>query len=227
VDVAVSGDRGCCLSQQLAPESYLFAVATGFGRIGGEAAAPLALGKLRHELERRVRGVLFRRSQRKARTVTGALSGAMASVNDELHARSASHEDYVTAGVSMTAVLLVAERAYLAHIGSTAAYLARDGSTMPLTKNDAFDGDRGLPILMRALGLTPSLDLSVSAFSLFDGDALVLAGRPLPETSERLIVSFSSDAEPQVPAPVKAHTAQSILTGALAAVLFYALLAIR
>jgi hypothetical protein len=76
-------------------------------------------------------------------------------------------------------VLLVQERAYLAHIGSTAGYLVRD------------------------------------------------AGRPLPETSERLIVTFSGVAEPQVPKRAEAHTAQSILTGALAAVLFYGLLAIR
>ncbi len=227
MDVAVSGDRGCALSQRLGSESYLFAVATGFGRIGGEAAAPLALGKLRHEFERRTRSGRFRHWQQRPRTVAAALSGAMARVNDELHARSASHEDYVTAGASMTAVLLIRERAYLAHIGSTAAYLARDGATVSLTKNDAFDGEQGLPILMHALGLTPTLDLAISAFALADGDALVLAGRSLPQAAERLIITFTGVAEPQVPVPVEAHTAQSILTGALATVLFYALLAIR
>ena len=70
----------------------------------------------------------------RARTVAAMLGGVIARVNDELHARSASHEDYVTAGASLTAVLLLRERAYLAHVGSTAAYLARGGSVTALTK---------------------------------------------------------------------------------------------
>lgn len=212
--VAVSGDRGCCLAQQLAAGSYLFAVATGFGRIDGEAAAPLALGRLRRELER------HSRSGR-------ALKSAVARVNGELHARSASHEDYVTAGASMTAVLLIDERAYLAHIGSTAGYLVRDRSVIALTKNEAFDAGPGLPVLMRALGLTRTLDLAVSSFALVPGDALVLAERPLPASAERLIVKFSGVEGSQVPAPGGAHTAPSILTAALATVLFYAMLAIK
>ncbi len=212
--VAVSGDRGCWLAQQLAADSYLFAVATGFGRIDGEAAAALALGRLRRA---------FERSARSGR----ALKNALARVNDELHARSASHEDYVTAGASMTAVLLIGERAYLAHIGSTAGYLVRGGSVVALTKNEAFDGEPGLPVLMRALGLTRTLDVAISTFALVPGDALVLAERPLPVSAERLIIKFSGVEAAQVPAPAGAHTAPSILTTALATVLFYAMLAIR
>jgi serine/threonine protein phosphatase PrpC len=198
----------------LAADSYLFAVATGFGRIDGEAAAPLALGRLRREFERRARS-------------GHALKRAVTRVNDELHARSASHEDYVTAGASMTAVLLIRERAYLAHIGSTAGYLVRGGSVVALTKNEAFDGEPGLPVLMRALGLTRTLDLAISAFALVPGDALVLAERPLSASAERLVIKFSGVEVSQVPAPAKAHTAPSILTAVLATVLFYAMLAIR
>jgi len=212
--VAVSGDRGCCLSERLSGESYLFAVTTGFGRIDGEPAAELALVKLRHEIARRAH------SGRELRA-------AVARVNDEIHSRSASHEDYVTAGASMTAVLLVGERAYLAHVGSTAAYLVRAGSVVSLTKNDTFDGEQGLPVLMRALGLTRTLDLEISALALAAGDALVLAERPLPASAERLVVTFSGVEEAQVPAPAEAHTAQSIVTAVLATVLFYAMLAIR
>jgi len=214
LDVAVSGDRGCCLSQQLAADRYLFAVATGFGRIDGEGAAPLALRKLRYGLERRARS-------------GRALKAAMARVNGELHARSASHEDYVTAGASMTAVLLIGERAYLAHVGSTAAYVVRDGSAVSLTRNDAFEGEPGLPVLMRALGLTRTLDLAISTFVLRAGDALVLAERPLPVSAERLVITFQGVEASQVPAPAGAHTAPSILTGVLATVLFYAMLCVR
>lgn len=227
MNVVVSGNRSCCLSHQLGSDVYLFAVANGFGQIGGEAAASLALGKLDREFERRARSSRFRCARQRPRSFAGALHGALARVNDELHARSASHEDYVTAAASMTAILLVRERAYLAHIGSTAGYLMRGGSTIALTKNDSFDEEPAVPILVRALGLTPSADVVISAFALSDGDALLLAGRRLPEASEALMIKFSAVEETQVPAPIEAHTAPSILTALLATVLFYTLLAIR
>jgi serine/threonine protein phosphatase PrpC len=226
VSVAVSGDRGCRLSRQLGPHSYLFAVATGFGRIGGEPAAPLALGKMRSEFERRARSGRWERLCGRPHAAAALLGAVVGRVNEELHSRSASHEDYVTAGASITAVLLLRERAYLAHIGSTAAYLARGGSLVTLTKNDTFEGDRA-PVLIGALGLTHTLDVAISTFALAAGDALVLAERALPADGERLVVTFGGVEETQGPAPVEAHTAQSILTGVLATVLFYAMLALR
>src|SRR5581483_6439943 len=128
----------------------------------------------------------------------------------------------VTAGASMTAVLLMRERAYLAHIGSTAAYLARGGTLVTLTDNDAFESN-GSPVLIRALGLTRMLDMTVSAFALVPGDALVLAERPLPADAERLIIKFRAAPQTQVPATPGAHTATSIVTGILATALFYAM----
>jgi serine/threonine protein phosphatase PrpC len=201
-------------------------VATGFGRIDGEPAAALALARMRGEFERRARSGRIQRLCGRPRTAAAVLGAVMGRVNEELHARSASHEDYVTAGASMTAVLLMRERAYLAHIGSTAAYLARGGTLVTLTDTDAFEAD-GSPVLIRALGLTRMLDLTVSAFALAPGDALVLSERPLPADAERLIIKFSAAPQTQVPASAGAHTAQSIVTGILATALFYAMLAIR
>lgn len=216
MNVAVNGDRGCCLSQELSAGSFLFAVATGFGRIDGEPSASFALT------------TLSRRMQRARQSRPAALLGGMfARVNDELYARSASHEDYVTAGASMTAILLLGERAYLAHVGSTAAYLARGGAMLALTKNDAFSAELGRPVLIRALGLSRSLEMGVSTFPLAAGDTLVLAERELPARAERLVVSFTGVQAAEVPAPVEAHSAQSILTGMLATALFLALLSIR
>jgi serine/threonine protein phosphatase PrpC len=217
VNVAVTGDRGCCLSQRLSAESYLFAVATGFGRIDGEPVASFALTNLSRRMQR----------AQNPRTVAAVLGNVVGRVNDELHARSASHEDYVTAGASMTAILLLRERAYLAHIGSTAAYLARGGSVMALTKNDAFADELGRPVLIRALGLTRTLDVTVSAFALAAGDALVLAEHELPARAERLVITFTGAPEAEVPASAEAHTVQSILTGVLATALFYAMLSIK
>ncbi len=217
MNVAVTGDRGCCLSQQLSDQRYLFAVATGFGRIDGEPVASFALANLLRRMQR----------AHAPRSVAALLGGVIARVNDELYARSASHEDYVTAGASMTAVLFERERAYLAHIGSTAAYLGRGGSVLALTKTDAFEDGFGRPILIRALGLTRTLDMEVSAFALAPGDELVLAEHELPTRAQRLVVTFTGAREAEVPAPAGAHSAQSILTGVLATALFYAILSIR
>lgn len=217
MNVAVTGDRGCCISQRLSDESYLFAVATGFGRIDGEPVASFALTNLRQRMQRIP----------KPRSVAAMLGSVVARVNGELYARSASHEDYVTAGASMTAVLLLRERAYLAHVGSTAAYLARGGSVTALTKNDAFEDGFGRPVLIRALGLTRTLDMAVSAFALTPGDALVLAEHELPARAERLVITFTGAREAEVPAPAGAQLGPSILTGVLATALFYAMLSIR
>lgn len=226
MNVAVSGDRGCCLSERLASDAYIFAVANGFGRIDGVPAAALALHGLRRELERRAHSTRFRKLRHRSRTVVAALTSAILHVNSEIHARSASHEDYVTAAASLTAVLLIGSRVYLAHIGSTAGYLARNGSMVLLTHNDAFD-DAGLPVLVAALGLAHSLAPAISVFALAEGDTLVLAGRALPQNAERMVITFTAGNEAEVTVPLEAHTTPSILIGGLATLIFYALLCLH
>lgn len=244
MDVAISGDRGSCLTQQLAPGTYLFAVAHGFGSVEGEPIAPAVLRRLREDFERRARSGRLRRAQRGTKGLTPNLLGAFSNLNAEVHARTASHEDYVTAGCSLTGVLLVNDRAYLAHVGSTAAYLARDGSVVSLTKNDTFE-DSEIPVLTRALGSASSVEVAVSSFSLNDGDALVLSGRRLREADEHkhlaqtlaygahgpgeqlLVARYAPGEDTEVPAEQEAHSLNTILTGVLATVLFYTLLCIR
>jgi hypothetical protein len=242
MDVAISGDRGSCLTAELGVGTYLFAVAHGFGQVEGQAIAPAVLARLREDFERRARGDRLRRSQRRSRGIPTLLTTAFERVNDEVHARTASHEDYVTAGCSLTGVVLLDDRAYLAHVGSTAAYLARDGYVVSLTKNDAFECD-GLPVLTRAVGVAPTVEVAVCSFSMNEGDALVLSGRRLREADERrrlaecllglqnahaneqLLVVRYAPAEPaQVNAPAKPHHFSPIVTGVVATLFFYAML---
>lgn len=237
MNVAVSGDRGSCLTQLLAPQTYLFAVANGFGHIEGEPIASDVLQRLQDETQRR---------SRRHKHAKNILSSAFARVNDEVHARTASHEDYVTAGCSATAVLLVDNRAYLAHTGSTAAYLARDGYVVSLTKSDAFEGEGAVPVLTRAIGVAPVVDVTSCTFTLNDGDTLVLTGRRLRESEERrrlaecltygtdaaggeqvVIVRYAREEREQVPEPTESHSAHSVVVGVLATVLFYVMLCIR
>ena len=244
MDVAVSGDRSSCLTAEFAPGTYLFAVANGFGAIDGVPVAPAMLERFRAECERRTRGRRLQRSQRRSRGLASTLTAAMTRINAELHARSASNDDRVTAGCSMTGVLLLGDRAYLAHVGSTAAYLARDGYVVSLTKNDAFEAE-GLPVLTRALGLAPALELATCSFTMNEGDALVLAGRRLREADERrrltdhltgfahgvgeqlVIARYTPPDAPHCHGSASAGSPHNIVTGVLATLFFYAMLCIR
>jgi protein phosphatase len=184
MSIAVSGDRGTCVSLALGRSTYLFAVADGFGSIDGIPAAKAALERLRFECERRSRSERFRRALERAESATTALLGIVASVNGELFVRSASHDDYVTAGCSLTTVLVRGRRAFVAHAGATAAYLARAGYVVSLTQDDSV-GDAPVRILTRAVGTQPHLDASVCNFTLDDGDAMVLTDRRLRDADDR------------------------------------------
>lgn len=239
MNVAISGDRSQCVTRRLAPGTYLFAVANGFGFVEGEPIARNVLQRLQEEMLRRIR----RRKQ-----VKTALHSAFARVNDEVHARTASHEDFTSAACSATAVLLIDKRAYLAHVGSTAAYLCRDGYVVSLTQNDRFENALGVPVLTRALGIAASTELTRCSFALNEGDTLVLAGSRLREPDERrrlaealaegepnafahgnlLTVRFQPEERQEEP---RVETSQQKLSGVavgvLATMLFYAMLCIR
>ena len=235
MDVAISGDRSSCLTQELSPGAFLFAVAHGFGRIDGQPVAPMVLTRLRSEFEHRTRGRRLRRALARPKGVTGMLISAFNRINEDVHARSASHEDYITAGCSVTAALLLGDRAYLSHVGSTAAYLARDGYVVSLTKTDAFES-AGLPVLTRAIGTASALEMAICSFSLSAGDSLLLSGRRLSAeeikagapAEQLLVVHYTPASQPQVSESPKVHTrVPRLVTGVLATMLFYALLCIR
>ncbi len=173
MDIALRGDTGSCLNERLGQSAFLVAVADGFGTIGGESPARLALRQFRFECARKLRR---RRTMYSHKMLTAVLVGALSRVNGDLFRRSAAHDDYVTGGASLTATLVLSGHAYIAHIGRSAAYLWRDASVVQLTKEDTFES-----ILTRSLGTQPHLEVSVCAFPLYDGDALILANRPLDD----------------------------------------------
>lgn len=127
------------------------------------------------ECARRARGERFRRAIDRPQSAASAILAALSRVNAELFARTAGHDDYVTAGVSLSAVLIVRGRAAVLHCGGTAAYLVHRGGVAALTRDDAFD-DASLPLLARALCTAASLDVTVSNVTLDPGDVIVLLG---------------------------------------------------
>jgi protein phosphatase len=168
------------VADQLAPGVVLLAVADGFGLVRGTPVAKVAVELVRDNLRKRVR--------RDTRDPRAHLLAAFSNANARVFAQSGSSDDYVAGGASMTATLIVEDRAYLAHVGKSRAYLARDGALSTLTEDDALAGDewttarssvptemRTGPLLTRTLGTQATLDASVMHVRLMHADALVLA----------------------------------------------------
>jgi serine/threonine protein phosphatase PrpC len=194
VDVAIRGDRASCLSLQLGPRTWLFAVARGFGAVDGVGTAPATLARVRSECERRVKGERFRRALDRPQAAATAMLGVLSRVNGALFARSAAHDDYVTAGCSLTAALIVRGHAYVIHTGGTAAYLAHKGEVSALTGDDALD-DASRSVLARALGTTSSLDVGVSSVAVDSGDVMILMGhRVRGDVDRRALIAHVEEA---------------------------------
>lgn len=199
MDVAIRGDLASCLTLRLAPATWVFAIARGFGEIEGMPIARAALARLEAECRRRARGETRRRRLQRSHAAAGALSGALARVNGALYLRSAGHDDYVPSACSLSAVLVVRNRAYVAHAGSTAVYLVHCANVIPLTQGETFD-DSARPVLARALGVTPTIAFAVTSVALSAGDVVALCGHAVaqPVDSAGFVESLESGAEEQV-----------------------------
>ena len=181
---------------QLGPRTWFLAVSRGFGNVDGVPIERALLARLRAECERRLRGERFRRAVDRPHAAATAVLAALARVNGDIYARTAGHEDYVTAATSLTAALVVRGRAYVMHAGGTAAYLAHRGEVVALSGDDTFD-DAPAPLIARALGITPNLDVAVSSVMLDEGDVIVLVGRRVPgDVDRRALVEHVESADP-------------------------------
>jgi serine/threonine protein phosphatase PrpC len=184
VDVAIRGDRASCLTMQLGPRTWFFALARGFGSVDGMPVERALLSRLRAECERRLRSDRFRRAVDRPHAAATAVLAALSRVNGDLYVRAAAHDDYVTAAASFTAALIVRGRAYVMHAGGTAAYLAHRGDVVALSGDDLFE-DSDMPLLGRTLATTPNLDVAVSSVALDPGDVIVLVGHRVPGDIDR------------------------------------------
>jgi len=230
--LAIRGDRASCLSIQLANGTWLLAVARGFGRIGGVPAETALLGRLRAECRRRGRNPLFRRAVERPRTAATAILAVLTRINGALYASTASHDDYVTAAASLTAVLVVQRFAYVIHAGATAAYLARGETIVPLCAGDPGE-ETPLRVLSRAFAAAPALDVEITQTRLLRGDAIVLLGRRLPEMDltallerlerdeacDQVLVARFDEESPRAPARRSHGRARASLVARIAAVI--------
>ena len=177
MDVAIRGDLASCLTLRLAPSTWVFAIARGFGEVDGAPIARAALARFENECRRRTRSEARRRRLLRSHVAAGVLCGALARVNNAHYLRTAGNDDYVPSACSLSAALVVRNRAYVAHAGSTAVYLVHRNDVLALTGTDAFDDGMQQPVLARALGIEPALNFAVSSIALESGDVLAFCPR--------------------------------------------------
>ena len=195
----MSGDRSRGFSLSLGVQTHALAVCDGFGAVDGITIAEAALARLHGALRQRARSARFMHQLDRPKSAATALTSLLYRLNRDIYARSASHEDYVTCGASLTLAIIHRERTYVAHIGNSAAYLSRGGYVIALTTDDAVSFEppsrRGVavtanpPLLTRALGTAPQLEASVCSFRLNPDDALVLATKRMGGLDDRRTLS--------------------------------------
>ncbi|HXW52025.1 MAG TPA: protein phosphatase 2C domain-containing protein [Candidatus Acidoferrales bacterium] len=198
MEVAVTTDVGqpgrhnedAWCAEQLHRNVTLLAVADGFGRIHGASAASLALDAIREGVRKELQAAM------PPRRLTGAdvrdiLIAAFGKANDRLLQGSGGGDDHVSAASTCTAVLIVSNQAFIAHIGDSRAYLFRRNELVQLTTDESIVPDlvaspSGVPrqsryrpvrpLLMRALGIEErSMQPKVTHYTLHPHDAVMFS----------------------------------------------------
>ncbi len=190
MDVAIRGDLASCLTLRLAPSTWVFAIARGFGEVDGVPVARAALTRFESECRKRTRSEARRRRLLHSHVAAGVLCGTLARVNSALYLRTAGNDDYVPSACSLSAALVVRNRAYVAHAGSTAVYLVHRGDVLALTGADTFDDGIAQPVLARALGIEPAMNFAVSSIALESGDVLAFCPRAEGPEQHALRVTY-------------------------------------
>jgi protein phosphatase len=155
-------------------EEPLFAVADGMGgHRGGEVASRMALETIES---------LFRRGR-------GALAEQVQEANRAVYERSSTDRSVAGMGTTLTAAVVEDERARLAHVGDSRAYLFRDGELRMLTEDHTLvhrmvqqgeiteaEAERHpqRSVVTRALGVEGSVPVDEVIVDLRPGDRLLI-----------------------------------------------------
>jgi protein phosphatase len=212
----------------------LFVVADGMGgHLAGEVASQWAVGTLKRELAPLFRPQdpsVTRRLDGEALAAVGSgatirldetdlarlLEHAMERANQVLLGYARKHADEAAGmGSTLTLVVLEGDRATVAHVGDSRAYLWRDGGLTLLTEDHSVPGallkqGRITPeeahkhphrhILYRCLGLKPSVEVEIyPSLSVQPGDILLLCSDGLWDMvhpAERLATYLSLETHP-------------------------------
>ncbi len=165
----------------LAPEVGLYLVADGMGgHTAGQVASELAAESSVRAIEH-LQGATSSLSER--------LRAAVTSANRTIFQTAQQNPEYAGMGTTVVAILAEGERAALAHVGDSRAYLVRGGRIRQLTDDHSIVGEllrrneisetaaKEHPhrhVLTRALGVREVVEPDLAEITPQDGDQFVL-----------------------------------------------------
>ena len=169
----------------------LYVVSDGMGgHAAGEVAAELALRTVVAEVGRGRSTVDDVRAGRApALSLEPLLRKAIAEASRAVHARATADQALAGMGCTLTALLVVGDKAAIGHVGDTRLYLAREGRAHVLTSDHTLAADlaesgrhrargrRGSPdahVLTRAVGAQPAVQVDTLVLDVSPGDRLLL-----------------------------------------------------
>jgi PPM family protein phosphatase len=178
------------------PGLGLYIVADGMGgRAAGEVASQMAVAAIRQHLATRT-DVLVGHATNPGATppaeVARLLGDAVAAASREVYAASMTEADRRGMGTTVTALLVSADRAFLAHVGDSRAYLVRGGRATQMSRDHSLieelvlagqitreesksaELDRLRCVLARAIGVASEVSVDVLDFELLPGDQILL-----------------------------------------------------
>jgi protein phosphatase len=220
MDFGALSDTGCVRennedSYGLAPEINLFVLSDGMGGLAfGEVASRLAVDAVVAHCREAEANPSMRLSGGRIDGVSAAsnrLASAVRLANEIVHRAALQNGARQQMGATVVAVRFAGERMSLAHVGDSRAYRLRGGDFEQLTQDHSFVAEqmrRGRMtrqeagsstlqnVLVRALGIDPTVDVDVSEELVMEGDAVLLCSDGLTrELSDAQIAAVLGEAE--------------------------------
>ncbi len=172
----------------------LYIVCDGLGgHHGGEIASATAVNVVReHVREHRELLEMFAEESDERREVLDLLRDAVKLANERIHERGRLSQSARSMGTTLSLMLVVGQRGYIAHVGDTRVYRLRGGNFEQLTEDHSLYNEmqRGLQVsaetiqavgdrirnqITRAVGVNPTVDVDVFSVPLGARDRFLLA----------------------------------------------------
>ncbi len=166
----------------------LFMVADGIASLAaGEVASSIAVEIVRQTLnDTWPAGAGAGGERRRDHAIASTLGDAVRAAHHAVLQVASCEADKLGMGTTLDLVLVVDDRAFVAHVGDTRTYLVRDRHSAQLTRDHTLDGllegvgdDLGLgsptrSLLMNAIGMPSQLAVVLTPVPVRTGDLLVL-----------------------------------------------------
>jgi PPM family protein phosphatase len=180
-------------SFRLVPEIGLFVLSDGMGGLeAGEVASRLAVETVVEHCEQAEADpslAVFGKHIEGVSETCNRMASAVRLANTAIYENAKNKGGKAAMGATIVVVRFIEDRACIAHVGDSRAYLLRAGQFDQLTEDHSFVADqvrRGMlteeeasrskmhNVLTRALGIDPQVDVDVTEELLMDGDTYLV-----------------------------------------------------